>query len=333
MREEHKGKGQTDMRVSARHSRLLVAALTATALITAPLTTRAQTSGAQPTQPTQGSNMDDARARYQRGLDLYNDKNYEAARVEFARAYQLAPSNKILYNIGVCDAQLNDYVAAIQSLEKYLKQGGLEVPSDRREEVDRLLRELRPRIAMLTVKSNVDGALVVVDDVSLCEQRGGACTLPLTAPIPVNPGRRKVTVSKTGWVTQTRSLVVAGSEQPQIEIDLQPTIVQKNVNVAPYVAWGVTGLFAIGAGVTGYLALKSSSDLQDKLNTRGESSSDLSSNRTTMRTFGVTADILTGCAIVSGGVALYLTLKPSRKEGSSIQAGLGPGNLQLRGSF
>jgi hypothetical protein len=276
--------------------------------------------------------MDEAHTRYDRGLALFNDHNYEAARVEFARANQLAPSNRILYNIGVCDAQLNDYVAAITNLEKYLRQGGIDVPSDRRTEVERLLAEIRPRTGKIVVTSNVAGATVSIDDVNLCEEHG-VCTTPMATPLVVNPGRRRVTVSKAGWLTRTQSLVVAGSETKKMDIILQPTVVTKNVNVLPYAMWGATVLLAAGAGVTGYLALKASSDEKSNDGQFGVSDSELDSTRSRMRTFGVTSDILTGCAVVAGGVALYLTIKPNKESGGAVQAGMGPGSLLLRGTF
>jgi hypothetical protein len=290
-----------------------------------------------PTRPAapapSGSKMDEARARYQRGLDLYADKNYEAARIEFARAYKLAPSYKILYNIGVCDGQLGDYVSAISSLEKYLEQGKSEVPADRQTEVQDLLKQLRPRIAKLIVTSNVTGALVQIDDVNLCEERG-TCSTPMSVPMLVNPGRRRVTVSKAGWIPQTRSIVVAGSENAKIDIILNPSVITKNVNFLPYAMWGATVLLAAGAGVTGYLSLHYNSQEKTNDNTFGVSDSTLDNTRTKFRTFGITADVLTGCAVVAGGLALYFTFRPSNKENpTSVQGGLGPGALLLRGTF
>ena len=323
-----------------RQLRVWTALVMVTVVMMVELTPRAAFAQAAPpptaaASPAAVAPVDEARTRYQRGLDLYADKNYEAARIEFARAYKLAPSYKILYNIGVCDGQLGDYVAAISSLEKYLQQGGSEVVASRRTEVEDLLRQLRPRIAKLTVTSNVTGALVQIDDVNLCEERG-TCSTPMSVPMLVNPGRRRVTVSKAGWIPQTRSIVVAGSESAKIDIILSPSVVQKNVNFAPYAAWGVTGLFAIGAGVTGGLALHASSQQNDLLAQNGSSQSELDSNRSKMRTYSVIADTCAGIAVASGVVALILTIKTAKREGppgSTAQLGVGPGNLALSGSF
>jgi hypothetical protein len=52
-----------------------------------------------------------------------------------------------------------------------------------------------------------------------------------------------------------------------------------------------------------------------------------------MRTFAVLADALTAGAIVAGGVAVYFTLTSGKKSSTETKVGLGPGNLQLKGTF
>ncbi|MGH7285966.1 MAG: PEGA domain-containing protein [Polyangiaceae bacterium] len=300
----------------------------------APAPTPTTTTGQKSPAPGSSAAMDEARVRYERGLSLYAENNYEAACIEFARAYQLAPAVKILYNIGVCDSARNDYVAAMTNLRKYLQQGGNDVPAERRKEVEGLLRDLEPRIGVLTIKSNVTGATVSIDDVPVG-------TTPLDKPIEVNPGRRRISVSKTGWLQKTQSLVVAGSDKPIVEVDLEavPVRVEKTTaDLKPYIFWGLAGAFAVGAGITGYVALKTSSDLDDADGQLGTSSTDREGDRTKMRTFGIIADTLGVCAIASAGAALYFTIKPSKKDlesppGANVKVGVRPGGLMLQGTF
>src|SRR5262249_23789803 len=47
------------------------------------------------------SAMDEARAHYSKGVQLYNEGSYDAALVELERANKLAPSYRILYSIGL----------------------------------------------------------------------------------------------------------------------------------------------------------------------------------------------------------------------------------------
>ena len=75
--------------------------------------------------------------------------------------------------------QLLDYAAALQALEKYLHDGGGEVPAAKRSEVERELGKLRARVAKLEIVSNVAGAQVTIDDVAVG-------TTPLPAPVLVS---------------------------------------------------------------------------------------------------------------------------------------------------
>lgn len=43
---------------------------------------------------------DEARVHYAQGVDLYKDGKFEQASIAFERAYEIAPSYKILWNIG-----------------------------------------------------------------------------------------------------------------------------------------------------------------------------------------------------------------------------------------
>jgi tetratricopeptide (TPR) repeat protein len=106
----------------------------------------------------------EAKSRYKSGLALYDDGAFEAARVQFERAYQLAPSYKILYNVGLVYKQLNEFVAALKSFQQYLAEGGNEVPADRREEVTKTINSLLLIVASATVTTNFPDAEIAVDD-------------------------------------------------------------------------------------------------------------------------------------------------------------------------
>ena len=55
---------------------------------------------------------DEALARFERGVQLYEAQNFEGALVEFTAAYKLTENYKLLYNIGICQQQSREYVAA-----------------------------------------------------------------------------------------------------------------------------------------------------------------------------------------------------------------------------
>jgi hypothetical protein len=289
--------------------------------------------------------MEEAKERFTRGLKLYEDANYEAARVEFERAYALAPSWKLLYNVGYCYRQLNDYVAAIHSLNRFLTQGGSEIAQERRAEVEKTLVDLRPRIASIQVTTNVAGATIFVDDVPVG-------TSPLAEPVLVNPGRRKISASQKGGSTTTQVVTVAGREELKLRLEIEgprTIVVEKHrtTNLVPYVAWGATAALAIGTAVTGVLSLGAKSDQQDLLDkppsgNAKDRQAALDDARSKTNTLAGVTDALLATTIVAGGVATYFTIKAisdsksEKKEvGSSpyVRAGLAGPGVGLSGQF
>jgi hypothetical protein len=108
-----------------------------------------------------------------------------------------------------------------------------------------------------------------------------------------------------------------------------------------WVGWGATGALAIGAGVTGFLALKAKSDYDSALATfpgNAKTQSEASSNT---KTFSLVADVLGAAAIVVGGLSLYFTLTRDKSgaQGAASPAkpvmklGVGGDRVFLRGEF
>jgi hypothetical protein len=210
------------------------AVIMSTVALTAPAFAQPKPQQPAPSQPqgqpsdgtTSQSNMEEARQRYKRGLQLFNEANYEAARVEFERAYALAPSYKIFYNIGLSYEQLGDYVQAQSTLQRYLDLGGSEIGEDRRSEVAKELAQIRPRIGRVTVKTNVAGTDLFVDDVCATEANSGKIVCGslegTSREVLMNPGRRRVTLRKTGYLPETATITVAGSDRTEITIEVKP---------------------------------------------------------------------------------------------------------------
>src|SRR5690349_17758223 len=87
-----------------------------------------------PAPATAAPPVDEARSRFQKGVQLFHEGGYEAALAEFRKAYQLAPSYRLLYNIAQVHYELHDYVSALKSFRQYVVEGGTEIPADRREQ-------------------------------------------------------------------------------------------------------------------------------------------------------------------------------------------------------
>lgn len=300
--------------------------------------------GAATEQPSEAK-KDEARQRYQRGLQLFNEANYEAARVEFERAYQLAPSYKILYNIGLCYEQLGDYVQAQSTLQRYLEIGGREISEERRSEVAKELAQIRPRIARVTIRTNAPGAEVLVDDVCSTDANTGNVNCGAfegnSRVVLMNPGRRRITLRKEGYLPETQAISVAGSDQTEITINLKPLpkeYQEKKTNpfiVPMWLGWGVTAAALIGGGVTGILAANAKDDQEATLARFGSSRDELDSARDKTQTLSGVTDALFIGSGVAAAVATYFTIRAASWKGgsSSVNVEVGANRIGVAGQF
>jgi hypothetical protein len=311
-----------------------------------------ETALAQPPDPPapstpEGQKLEEARQRYQRGLQLFNENNYEAARVEFERAYQLAPSHKILYNIGLCYEQLGDYVQAQSTLKRFLELGGIDVTPERRGEVEKELAQIAPRIASARIHLNVDGTEVFVDDICATDKKTSTSTCGETAgslrEVLLNPGRRRITVKRNGYLPETQTITVAGSDNVDVTINLKPlaktSVKESNPYVVPTViGWSVTAAGGITAIVAGVLTSNAASDQEAAVNKLGATRAELDDAKDKTKTLATVTDIaLIGTGVVAL-VSTYFTIrairwKSSTTESNDVNVKVGLGSVGVSGHF
>ncbi len=291
----------------------------------------------------------EARVHYERALQLFNEENYDAAAFEFQRAYELAPNFKILYNMARLQRVRNDYATALQNFQRYLIEGGAGVPEDRRAEVEKEIRALLPRVAKVTVKVSEVDADVYVDDGPVCTSSNASCVgkSPLPGPLVVNPGRRKVTAQKRGFVTASSTVTVVGSDT--ITVDLKMDSLdrpQRVLDTAPrnraIVAWGVTAALTATAAVFGVLALNESDKLKTEREVFGADPGALASRGKSIDTYSHLCDGFAAGAIIGAGFATFFTVKALRNDNykeapprtaAKVDLDLGVGYVGLHGSL
>lgn len=319
-----------------------------------PATTPAPVAAPAATAPA-GSNdpVEKARVHYERGLVLFNEDNFDAALFEFERAYELAPSYKILYNMGRIQREQKNYAAAMRSYARYLREGGAAIPPERRAEIDKELAVLKPRVAEIIVRVNVDGANVYADDIPVCAATiESSCVgiSPLREPIVVNGGRHKITATKKGYATQTALISVVGSDTTDVKLELvdltPPKAPKSNPWTVPMIAgWSATGAALIGASVTGGLAVSAQSDQDAKLKDfqadPASAKRSLEDARDKTQTLAGVSDALFIATGVFAGVSAYFTIKmvgwtgkePEKKTTGSVDVRMSPTGVAAFGTF
>lgn len=285
--------------------------------------------------------LEEAKSHLQSGASLYDENNFRGALVEFQKAYDLAPSYKILFNIGQVEMELQDYAGALKAYTRYLKEGGPDVSSDRATQINAEIERLRGRVGFLVVQT-APGAQVVVDDV----QVGYA---PLSEPVPVAAGQHRVTVTQTGRKPIHRVFDVAGKETVTAALggnDLAPPASAQTEPPAPpaapmtknrtpmYVAWTATGVFAIGAGVFGVIAHRDSGTLSDLRNTFPVTAAQLDSQQSATTRDALITDVFLGATLVAAGIAIYETVtRRSANSERSARLQVAPSGLAVAGRF
>jgi hypothetical protein len=311
--------------------RILAGVLASLALATAP-------AAAQPS-----GSVEEAQVHFKRGAELYDEDNFRGALIEFQRAYELAPSYKILFNIGQVEMELQNYAGALRAYQRYLREGGPDVSSARVNQVTQEIERLKGRVGQITIET-ASGAEIFIDEISI----GFA---PLPEPAMVNAGRHKVAVHIAGREPVSRVVDLAGQQELTVALanDLAPGPNAKSVRKAEpaqpsgppskvpmYVSWGATGALAIATGVFAFQAYSASSDLEDLRNKYPVTKEELEDKASDQRTASLLADGFAAATLVAGGVSLYLTL--TRKSGeeerpSKLSLGVSPTGAFVTGSF
>jgi hypothetical protein len=272
--------------------------------------------------------VEDARQRFRRGVELHEEGDLGGAQAEFARAYELVPSYKILYNLAQIAYQQRDYAAALQRFSRYLRDGGDEIPDSRRRLVEAEIERLQHRIGRLKVSAREPGAQLYVDDLAI-----GPAASP--EPVAVNVGRRKVEIvlpdgdrrvrlvdvpgGETVGVSFERSApkpatgMTAGAPASSLALGLvqQPGVKsgRRAASSTPWPGWIVSGLLGAGAGVSGGFALSASRTLEQQRNAYPVRYDDLQRAQSDARRWALITDGLLIGTAVAAAVSLYLTLR------------------------
>jgi hypothetical protein len=284
-------------------------------------------------EPPAAKAQEEGRTHFTRGVALFKDADFRAALIEFKKAYEIAPSFKVQYNIGQTCLELQDYSCALSAFQKYLAEGQKDVPAARRKEVEKEVTRLASLIAHVRVAVNKEGAEISVDDVVIGKS-------PLKEPLVVGAGRHKFSATLSPLLPATKVVDVASGDTLDVALELaEPNVVAPTpVVVAPppepsrppatltpaperveqpsrapfYIGVVSTVALAAGAGVLGGLSLGAKGSLDDKAGQLGITPQEMESARSDVKTLTLATDIVAGVAIVAGVVTtvLYFTTSP-----------------------
>jgi hypothetical protein len=273
---------------------------------------------AAPDAPPSEATVSEASQHFTKGVQLFKEWSSE-----FRRAYQLAPSYRVLYNIAQVNYELHNYVEALKGFRQYMSEGGSEIPKDRQTQVEAEIRKLEGRVGYLEVTANVVGVQVSVDEVPVG-------TLPLRSPILVNPGVRRVSASKSGYLMTARNVTITGGDHSQVQLEMneitQVRVVREEVKVraperprtAMWISLAATGALGATSGIFAIMANSAKKDFENELATYPTTKEQIDKARDKASLYGGLADGFAVGAIVAGGATLFFALShPSSSSAAS----------------
>jgi hypothetical protein len=157
-----------------------------------------------------------ASMHFDRGLELIEENAYEAAAVEFERAYELSHDDTVLYDLGMAYVAAGRPVEAAAALSRYLDTARGPLPAAETQRLKHELQRQRARIGNLAVEIEPNGALIKVDG----REVGRA---PLSSPIPLASGNHILEIAHSGYEGTARTISIAGQENLTLRVALERT--------------------------------------------------------------------------------------------------------------
>jgi hypothetical protein len=296
-----------------------------------------------------------ARAHFQAGVNFMqvpDGARYEEAYREFSAAYRASPSWKILGNLGIAAMKLERDGEAIAAFEKYLSGGASALAPEEREQFERDLNTLKAGVVRITLEVSQPGATIVDErqPVTGSAIRNSYLAESTKLDIGVRAGHHRITAKLAGYEDAAVELEAVSGESLSRALTLSPAkpagaaggsgpaTTERPTPTGVYVGLAATGVFAVGAGVVGVMALGKKSDFDEANN--GSDTSNANDLSDSTKTLNLVTDVLIGAAVVSAGVTTYLYLSRPKVESPASgwiriqpQVGLQSSSLQLTGAF
>ncbi|HEY3585697.1 MAG TPA: tetratricopeptide repeat protein, partial [Myxococcaceae bacterium] len=170
--------------------------------------------------------VEQARADFERGAELYRAGDFRAALAAFEAAQARAPAPQALFNIARCQEQLGQLADAVDSYTAYLAAAP-DAPD--RAAVSTRIEELRARLPLeASLRISVEPpAAVAVDGEA-------AGTSPVT--VRLNPGTHRIGATHEGYQPLEREVELAPGGRVQLELSLVPLLPPAATERAPEAA-------------------------------------------------------------------------------------------------
>ncbi len=185
---------------------------------------------------------------FEKGVQALGQGKWEECRAALLAAWSIHRNYQIAGNLAECDVKLARFADAADHLTFFLKEMPVTAPAERRARGEELLREVRPKVAELTIRVNKPDAEIFIDGRSVGRS-------PLATAIFVEIGERNVEAKLGGKVARA-GVSAKGGGAHEVALAFDDVISPPPSETSPLrrEVW-VTGVVAAGAGAVAGVAL------------------------------------------------------------------------------
>jgi hypothetical protein len=271
-----------------------------------------------------------AKKHFNAGLAYVDDPSgskWEEAYREFLAAYADTPSWILKNNIGLCALTLERDGEAIEAYKEYLAGGGeADLSAKGRKQIETDIATLSASLVKVEIEAE-PAELTLVDErkntkgtllINNYEVKGGKASLGL------HPGRHRITAEAPGYISDEWTIdaapgsshahafklvtakkteatpAVAPPSTIKTPVTEPPKPAARKTPTAVYVGAIATGVFAVGATVTGLMALSKETNYKN-----APDSAEADRLAKSGKTLALVTDIEIGAAILSAGATAY----------------------------
>lgn len=305
-----------------------------------------------------------ARKHFELGTQLYREGNARGALVELMRAYGIAPSARLLYNIGQAALEARDYATAYDALSRYLAAEPPDLTPARRRMVEADLGAASARVGFLVLETDQDSVEATID---------GIAKSLSAAAIPLESGRHEVRVTGRDGTSITRVVDISAGDSTRVRLlrpvqppardstaagahalDAQPALPQhaapaEQLPTPPQASseaasskpspWFWAGLSAtatlgVASAVLGAFASSANAEHEALLREVPGDPERIGASKQEVERLATMTDIALGATLIGAASTLTLFLVgDGSSNGPQAHFGLGPGQLRLGGVF
>lgn len=155
---------------------------------------------------------EEAKARFERGMVLFDKKVWDAALVEFLESRAAYATRSNTQNAAICLRNLNRFDEALDMFQALEKEFPSLSPADR-SAVDKEIIDLQQLVGAIEIRTQENGAQITIDG----RERG----VTPSPPLRVSAGTHVLRIYKEGFAPVEKRVEVAGKQTLVVEANLE----------------------------------------------------------------------------------------------------------------